>query len=184
MALTLTKLSPSRWLLLLTTLLLCLLILHPSSINLRFNTSPSMPYGLYTITHKSLNHISRGDIVAVCMPQKLAALGKARGYLGAGDCSHNTEPVIKKVAALGGDKVTVDAGFVAVNGEILPHSARLLRDEQGRSIPHIAPENVTLKPKTLWLYGDLSPQSWDSRYYGAVSLNSVQHILNPLLTWS
>src|SRR5690349_2535022 len=83
---------------------------HPT---LRLNTTPSMPRGLYFMTP---GEPQRGATVLVCLPVSLAAWGVARGYIGYGDCDNGSEALLKTIAAVAGDVVTVRESGIAVNG--------------------------------------------------------------------
>lgn len=68
------------------------------------------------------NGVERGMFVAVCAPADAAKVGRHRGYLSTGPCSDDTELLLKAVAAVAGDEVTVSRRGLAVNGRLLPHS--------------------------------------------------------------
>jgi len=81
---------------------------------------------------------SRGDLVLACLPDAIAQLGSARGYLLRGlGCGDGIEPVGKRLSALPGDSVEVVPDYVAVNGQRLEHSATLSRDSRGQSVKHV-----------------------------------------------
>src|SRR5437879_11485189 len=70
-------------------------------LGLHVNLSPSAPRGLYRAITGTPN---RGAWVAACVSPEAAALGRARGYLGAGPCVGGVQAVIKLVVALAGDE--------------------------------------------------------------------------------
>jgi len=57
-----------------------------------------------------------------------------RGYIPAGACPGGHEPLVKPVAAVAGDRVTVTALGIAVNGEPIAQSAPLDEDSAGRPL--------------------------------------------------
>jgi type IV secretory pathway protease TraF len=57
---------------------------------------------------------------------------KERGYLAAGPGPAGTCAVIKEIAAVGGDRVTIGAEGVRVNGLLLKNSAPRPADDAGR----------------------------------------------------
>jgi len=65
-------------------------------------TDSSCPVGIYRLTHRA---VARGDLVEACLPEAIADYGMARGYLSSGDCLNHSEPVLKTVGALAGDRV-------------------------------------------------------------------------------
>lgn len=151
------------------------------SLQLRFNSSTSMPQGIYRQVDTSLKI---GSIVEVCLPADIAQFGQSRGYIHSGNCPGNTEPLLKEVVALGGDTLQVNEQGVFVNGKLLPHSNVLTRDEQDRPlISHTINTRFVLAPDEVWLYGMRDPKSWDSRYYGAVKLTNIRHTYEMLWTW-
>ncbi len=84
--------------------------------HLRINFTASMPIGIYSLSPLPTAGVERGMVVVACAPGAAAALGRSRGYLGAGPCPHGTEPLLKSAAAIAGDEVDVTAAGVAVNG--------------------------------------------------------------------
>jgi conjugative transfer signal peptidase TraF len=158
------------------------LIVHAiAAIDLRFNFTPSMPLGIYRLTPLSKSGVERGSFVAVCVPGVAAELGRRRGYLAAGPCPTGAEPLLKAVAAVAGDSVTVSTNGVAVNGCLLPHSRALSDDNAGRRLspwPHV---HFQIRRSELWLYA-ANDRSWDSRYWGPGSVAEIAAQAIPLLT--
>ena len=133
---------------------------------IRFSISDSAaPAGIYRIVAQ--RQIRRGELALVCLPPKIAAFGFARKYIARGFCPGGFEPVGKVIAGLPGDQIE-------------PAKA-LERDGKGRALAHIAGP-VIVPPGTVWLYGS-QPDSWDSRYYGAVPETDVKERLMPLWVW-
>jgi conjugative transfer signal peptidase TraF len=127
---------------------------------------------------------SRGDLVLACLPDAIAQLGIARGYLLRGrGCGDGVEPVGKRLSALPGDSVEVMPYYIAVNGQRLEHSATLARDGRGVLVLHVAWGRYTVHPGEVWLFGTKDARSWDSRYFGPVPASSVRAALEPVLTW-
>jgi conjugative transfer signal peptidase TraF len=146
----------------------------------RWNVSPSMPAGLWQV---SAFHgpAKRGEVVALCLPPIPAALGRIRGYLGAGDCPDNVEVLLKTVAAISGDRVEVSADGVAVNGVLLRNSRALARDETGRPLSAMTEGSYVVDDGEIWIISGHDPRSYDSRYYGAVPTVGVRGRAVPLL---
>jgi conjugative transfer signal peptidase TraF len=101
-------------------------------LGLHLNLSPSAPRGLYRAVAGTP---TRGAWVAACVSPEAAALGRARGYLGAGSCAGGVQPVLKPVIAVAGDVVELGPEGVAVNGQRLPASASADVDSVGRGSP-------------------------------------------------
>jgi len=144
-------------------------------------TDSACPPGIYWMVNRAP---SRGDLVLACLPDAIAQLGGARGYLLRGrGCGDGIEPVGKRLSALPGDSVEIMRDYVAVNGQRLEHSATLSRDSRGSSVRHVAWGRYTVQPGEVWLFGTKDARSWDSRYFGPVPASSVRAALEPVLTW-
>jgi conjugative transfer signal peptidase TraF len=148
------------------------------STRLRWNVTASMPIGLYWVT-ATPPVLTRGMVVAVCAPPTAAKQGRERGYLGAGPCADNTEPLLKTVAGVAGDLVDESPDGVLVNGRLLPNSRALHADRAGRTLAPTFGLHLVLPPGTIWAYAD-HPRSWDSRYWGAVPVRNVLSQMLPL----
>lgn len=147
---------------------------------LRINTTPSMPSGIWMIV-SARTVPQRGDILAVCLPHG-AALRQAvhRGYIAAGSCPDEAEPLVKPVAAVSGDLVTVSASGITINAMPIANSAPLTRDEAGRMLHAVPAGSYRVAPDEVWLLSDRDPRSFDSRYFGAVPVGNVLGVAHPL----
>jgi conjugative transfer signal peptidase TraF len=143
-------------------------------------TDSAAPAGVYRIVG---HQVRRGELVAACLPIGIAKLGLARGYLGAGDCPGNAEPVDKIVGALPGDVLDIEPGWVSVNGVRFPDSATASRDSARRALAHVAWGKRRVAPGEVWLLGFNDRRSWDSRFFGPVPLASIRGELKPVVTW-
>lgn len=137
---------------------------------LRVNTTPSLPRGVYLLTDRPLR---RGTLVLACLPEPVARHGRARGYLAPGRCPGGAVPVLKRIAALPGDVVLVGEGGLAVNGRPLVGTARRRTDSRGRRLLAIASGPYVVGEGEVWLFSRHVPESWDSRYYGPISLGQI-----------
>jgi conjugative transfer signal peptidase TraF len=147
---------------------------------LRVNATPSMPVGLWMVTATSLSP-GRGEIVAVCLPTgDQAREAFRRGYVGAGSCPCGAEPLVKPVAAIGGDVVAVSAAGIAVNGASIANTAPLTRDEAGRTLRPVPAGLYRVPSGELWLVSGHDPRSFDSRYFGAVPIAGIRGIASPI----
>jgi conjugative transfer signal peptidase TraF len=147
--------------------------------DVRVNFTPSMPLGIYRLEPLP-GGVERGMFVAVCAPTDIAELGRDRGYLARGPCPGDTEPLLKVVAGVPGDEVTVSTRGVAVNRCVLPNSAPLAFDRSDRPLKALPLGRYHLGPNQLWLYAD-NPRSWDSRYWGPAAAASSLARAVPLL---
>lgn len=131
---------------------------------LRFNLTPSMPLGIYRLLPVPISAVARGMTVAVCAPTGASALGRSRGYLSIGRCPSVTEPLLKVIAGVTGDDVTVSARGVAIGGCLLANSRPFSRDLAGRRLKPWLSGRYRLHRGQLWLYAN-NERSWDSRYW-------------------
>lgn len=87
-----------------------------------YNNTPSFPVGFYKIIDKP---VGNGAYVSFCPPQdKAFDMAMARYYISAGNCAGGYGKLLKRVFAQAGDRVSIDAAGIKVNGELLPNSAR------------------------------------------------------------
>jgi conjugative transfer signal peptidase TraF len=149
---------------------------------LRVNVEPSMPIGAYQIVP---GPVARGDTVGACLPPPLAHYAVSHHILGAGgSCPAGVMPVVKAVAAVGGDVVDVTDALVRVNGHPWPDSAIRRFSCYGQRVDMRLPSGrYVIAPDSLFLMGE-NPCSWDARYWpiGSVSRATVAR-WKPLLTF-
>ena len=119
--------------------------------------------------------------MTVCLPDG-AALRQAmqRGYIASGACPDGAEPLVKPVAAVTGDLVTVSANGISVNATQVANTAALAQDEAGRLLHPMAARSYRVAPNELWLLSGRNPRSFDSRYFGAVPVANVLGVAHPL----
>ena len=148
---------------------------------LRINGTHSEPVGIYWAISKPP---ARGDFVFVLPPASpIFKLAKDRGYLAAGPSPAGTCALIKQVAAVAGDRVTIGSTGVRVNGIVLKNSTPRLADEAGRPMPPYQLTDYTLGNDEVLLMSDYNPASFDGRYFGPLSKTSIQSVIVPILTW-
>ena len=147
-------------------------------------TDSSTPAGIYQM--RPATRLSRGELVAACLPSDIARFAISRGYLSVSplsDCPEHAAPIGKLLLALPGDDVEIKLDFIAINGHRFAHSATAPHDSEGRNLPRVPVGNFRVPPGSVWFFGFNDPRSFDSRYYGAVPLSSIQSTAIPLLTW-
>lgn len=93
-----------------------------------------------------------------------------------------TEPLVKHVAALGGDTVAYEPELgVLVNGKALPNSVRKPVDLAGEPLPSPAvPSSVPVGH--IWL-ASTHPDGFDSRYMGPVDVRALSCVAEPVWTF-
>ena len=131
-------------------------------------TASSTLRGVYLRTHAPLH---RGQLVEVCLPHEVALFAASRAYIrAAGRCADNTEPVIKEIGAMPGDRIYVDPSSI------------LATDSGGRPMTQSFPGWHRIPPGQIWLDGS-ARNSFDSRYFSTVPIENVRAVLVPLWTW-
>jgi conjugative transfer signal peptidase TraF len=138
---------------------------------LLLNPTDSAARGLYFL--EPADRVARGDLVSARLPEEAAELAAERGYLPLG------LPVIKTVWAAEGDRVCAEAGRVSIPDR--PDLIALPHDRSGRSLPLWSGCRI-LNPGEVFLASDEVPSSFDSRYFGPVSMESV--LGRAVLLWS
>jgi len=144
---------------------------------LTFNHTNSMPLGFYWRTAVPISGPHRGDLVIACAPTAFARFGHEKGFLDVGRCD-GASTLLKKVVAVAGDRVHLDAQGVRVNGRFLLGSRPAPVDGVGDVMPHVSYGDYVLSARDVWLASPKS-KSFDSRYFGPVS--SVIAIARPVL---
>jgi conjugative transfer signal peptidase TraF len=144
--------------------------------DLRYNTSGSLPRGLYRLTDAPPRPF---DLVLVCPPAAAAALARERGYLRRGRCPGGVRPLGKLLLAGPGDEVEVSAAGLSLAGRRAPASQALATDAAGRPLPAIPRGLYPLARGAAWVYAP-HPRSFDSRYFGPVSATALRGTLTPL----
>jgi type IV secretory pathway protease TraF len=133
------------------------------------NESPSLPRGLYTRIGDARPTV--GAIVATHQPER------ARAYLARIGMPPQVL-LIKRIAAQGGDRVCRTGDVVATPGR----RVRVLgRDRSGIDLPSWQGCR-TLEEGEVFLLGD-TPSSFDSRYFGPVTVREVRGVYRESLTW-
>jgi conjugative transfer signal peptidase TraF len=143
----------------------------PVAPRLVWNASASVPLGLYSI--EPARHLEVTDLVAIRTPEPLASFMAERRYLPRG------VPLMKRVAALPGQRVCRDGAHITVDG--IDMGDALARDRAGRALPswhgcrHIGDGEVFLMN---WAASD----SMDGRYFGPLTTASIIGRAIPLWT--
>ena len=146
---------------------------------LRINATASMPRGLWRV--RAAEPIARGEIVTVCPPDQADIREAAhRGYIPKGGCLGGYEPLVKPVAAIAGDLVTVTPHGIAVDGKPVAGTEPLAEDEVGRPLHPIPPGAYRVAPGEIWLLSGHDLRSFDSRYFGPVPVANVTGVARPL----
>ena len=138
-------------------------------IGLAYNSTPSMPVGWYLLF--TPQNIKIGDTVLACAPlNKYSILGIKRGYIGLvknGDCSGGTKYLVKKVAALPYEAVTLKSYGITVAGKFTAY--RVISNSPPPAEQHIKHYPYgRYEINGYWLISTYNKLSYDSRYFGPV----------------
>ena len=136
-----------------------------------WNASASAPIGLYQIQPDRDPPL--GTLVAVAPPRHLGRWMAVRGYLG------QNVPLLKHVAAKGGQRVCRIGSFVNVDGRRA--AVALIHDRAGRPLP-VWRGCYTLNAEELLLLNPAHPDSLDGRYFGPLPASTVLGRAIPILT--
>lgn len=161
----------------------CLLLplLHRAGV--RFNPTPSLPEGIYRIVPGAPE---RGALITFCLEGEWATLAGERGYLGPGSCPSGLRPLLKRLAGLPGDAVTVTPDGIEVVPPIglarfWPAPARE-RDSMGRPLPSSSLRAGRI-PAGMGLALAGYPGSFDGRFFGLVPLAGMAGV-EPVFTFN
>jgi conjugative transfer signal peptidase TraF len=119
-----------------------------------WNASASAPIGLYRVHPTGMP--GRGDLAIARTPAAVRQLAAERRYLPA------NVPLVKRVAAAGGDRVCASSRLIRINGRTA--AVRRRADGTGRAMPWWRGCR-TLARSEIFLLGD-GPDSFDGRYFG------------------
>jgi conjugative transfer signal peptidase TraF len=142
------------------------------------NVSSSVPRGVYL--KKKGGNLERGNLVLVC-PSNGAVwrlVAQSRSVVKGSGCGGTLAPLIKEIAAVEGDTVTVTTAGVVLNGTLRTGTALLSFSSRGKPLPQASSQKI---PRgELFLLGS-SPESLDSRYFGTIPIRDVQGVLTRIL---
>jgi conjugative transfer signal peptidase TraF len=157
-----------------------LLVCGAIASGLRINGTHSFPVGFYCLSHKDPQ---KGDLVTVDPPAlPLFTLAKSRGYL---NIAYSPTPhLLKRLAGVAGDRVTIGSAGVEVNGMRLANSTPRNCDGAGRPLRPYLLKDYILGPGEILLMSDYSPKSFDARYFGPLQATTIESVITPLLTWN
>jgi conjugative transfer signal peptidase TraF len=144
--------------------------------NIRINTSPSLPVGLYRITADQ-----HAPLVEFCPTEPYASVAATRGYRGSGSCPDGGEPLMKPVVANTGDEVTLSSDGIAVNGTLLRNTAPRPADTRGRPMMSWAFGRHVVGTGEVWVASSYNARSFDSRYFGPVRTADIRCRLKPFI---
>lgn len=148
---------------------------------LRVNTTPSMPEGIWQVLPVNVNKLRQGDVVLICPPKtQLFKMAYQRGYIGRGNCPSRLEPLLKRIIALPGDSVQISANGLSVNGQLIPNSHAIKCDAYGKPLPVLLQKTYHVLDNQIWVLANTNPASFDSRYWGSLSIFTIVGVAKPV----
>ena len=150
----------------------------------RYNQTESYPLGFWVLSG-GYQEGSKGVLVLYCpSDSEIFETARERGYLASGyHCESGIAPLLKKVIAVKGDKVSISGKGIFVNDSFIADSVPFKKDGLGRDLPSLAVEEVLSKNQVL-LYSDYNSRSYDGRYFGVVNEDGIEGLIKPVFTWS
>lgn len=142
------------------------------------NHTASMPLGVWRIQKTADHHYARGDIIIVCPPIP----PWATRYLRHGNCPSGTEPMLKPVAAVAGDRVEIAPTGVTVNDQPIADTAAKPHDSSGRLTEPYPIGIYQVAPDQVWVIA-AGLDSLDSRYLGPVPVTDIRGVARPIWLW-
>lgn len=139
------------------------------SLRIVYNGSDSVPRGWYRIV--PAHSLPVGSIVLVRLPADIATLATQRGYL------PERIPLLKRVAAVAPQQVCIAQQQVTIDGVVV--ATVLAVDSLGRTLP-VWQQCRALREGELFLLSATHPASFDSRYFGPITITSVLGTAHPL----
>lgn len=128
------------------------------------NMSPSMERGIYLLVGKP-QALKYGDIVNLEIPNNVREMIYNREYL-----TRKTKTLLKKVAALPGDKIEIKNNKLLINEVVIGTISK--QDGQNRELPCFLKEGI-ITEKKVFLLG-IVENSFDGRYFGLVDENKIK----------
>jgi conjugative transfer signal peptidase TraF len=138
---------------------------------LSINVTPSMPIGLWIVRPLTVEP-ARDMIVAIC----------AEGGLPTEElrsCPGDHPPLLKPVAAIPGDHVSVSEGGISVNGKSFNNSRAL----PVAGVPAMPLGHYTVADGEVWVIATGHPRSYDSRYLGPLPISNIRGRASRMLVW-
>jgi conjugative transfer signal peptidase TraF len=143
------------------------------------NFTPSMPVGLWRISKKVVvGEALRHKAVLFCPPDtEIFRWARSQDILSPGRCPGGYTPLLKEVVGLPGDEIETNDASVVFNGHRLASSVVLPIGWP------ISKTSYEVPVGTIWVMGSLSIESFDSRYFGPISVDKAIGVAEPILTF-
>ena len=134
-----------------------------------WNTSASVPIGLYAVRPAGVLHVT--ELVAVRAPEPLARFLADRGYL------PKNVPLLKRILALPGQTVCRTDRTITIDGIAMGEA--LDRDRRSRALPVWQGCRV-IPAGEVFLMNRQSKDSLDGRYFGCLPVTTIVGQAEPI----
>lgn len=149
---------------------------RPAAAPLVYNDSASVPLGFWWRAGGPETPLRPGMVIGFRPP----AAGRAYVAAHLPQYLHG-ELILKYVVATAGGRICRDpAGAFSVNGRVLGRA--LKADEHGNLLPAWQGCRM-LSAGSVAVFSNRIPDSYDSRYYGAVPARDIKAVYRPLWVW-
>ncbi len=142
---------------------------------LTWNTTPSIPLGVYASMVYNGSALQHGDLV--CVRYSEPEWAKGRDYLPVG------VRLCKPVAAIAGDTIEREGQTLTIRRK--DGAVKVLHlldvDSKGRPMPTDVLSSSQLQAGQVLLISDYLPNSFDSRYLGVFTQSQLTHRIWPLI---
>jgi conjugative transfer signal peptidase TraF len=136
------------------------------------NDSASVPLGLWS---RAAAPVEKGAVIGFRPPP--AAIGYVAAHMPA--YLHH-KLILKYVVAMAGDRICREGASFTVDGRELGKASST--DAQGAALPAWTGCS-TLGPGEVAVFSNRIPNSFDSRYYGAIPASNIVGVYRPVWTW-
>lgn len=160
-----------------TTVLICLVSILFSVFNLKINTTSSIPKGIYRLNTSDKSY-GRNDYVLFCLSKNQAIKSSAINYLDNGECALGLSPIGKKIVAVHNDDVSISEHGIFVNQmqQIFTEPAKF--DKELRCMNKFSLHRK-LKQNEFTVISN-KRDSFDSRYFGTIHKDQILGKIAPL----
>ena len=144
----------------------------------RLNLTNSAPVGIW----KKTSEFQKGSYIIFCLPTSVPTTFKTA--LPDGQCPGGEAPLLKKIVAVENDVVTITEKQIAINDVPIPNTTTIqLRSSENSHFP--IPRGIyQVREKELWVISNRHPLSLDSRYFGAISMDTIIGGATPILIFN
>ncbi len=152
----------------------------------RINRTHSLPKGLYW----AVNREPRRDDLVAFWPADTPELREARrrGYIipgvyNVGQDGQGYGLLLKKLAAVPGDIVSITGRGVIVNNVLMPNTIPLMCDNVGDPLPVVRCEDRRLLDGEALFISDHLPRAFGARYFGTQEMRQIIEVVEPVWVW-